>query len=143
MIGIRILIFLIFCSKITNLVRLILNTYLTLATYNNTTELYIEYYTYILYSMYEMYVYITRTSFNQNRQCSFNQYFIFTKMNIVDGTDLIYLPSATRTKRSANRDGGMLLTESGTLDEKLFVKTLFINNNSATNLSITCFVKVI
>lgn len=62
-------------------------------------------------------------------------------MNIVDGTELIYLPAATRTKRSANRDGGMLLTESGTLDEKRLVKTRFNKNNFATNLSITCFVK--
>jgi len=65
-------------------------------------------------------------------------------MNIVDGTELFYIPAATRTKRSTNRDGGILLTaESGTLDEKRFVKTRFVNNNSATNLSITCFVKVI
>lgn len=62
-------------------------------------------------------------------------------MNIVDGTELIYLPAATRTKRCANRDGGMLLTESGTVDEKRFIKTRFFKNNSATNLSRTCFVK--
>lgn len=61
-------------------------------------------------------------------------------MNIVDGTELFYIPAATRTKRN----GGMLLTaESGTLDEKCFVKTRFVNNNSATNLSIACLVKVI